>query len=207
MTEEKIGLILEVNDDGVGEGLAETGRQAEKASEQVDGLKLKIDDSSIQMDKLNRTIKAADIANSITVIQGLSSATGQAISSMRTLGLISDDTAEALSKVQAGIQLITAAGTAIKSLSGLVSVLNAQEAVHNALLTFKKVLSNPVNLAIIGIAGTAAAGVAGAAYMGYRYTQNKNVSNSTTTNITIQDTSVQKETASEIYSILGGGAL
>ncbi|WP_400226406.1 hypothetical protein [Methanomethylophilus alvi] len=45
------------------------------------------------------------------------------------------------------------------------------------------------------------------AYMGYRYTQNKNVSNSTTTNITIQDTSVQKETASEIYSILGGGAL
>ncbi len=207
MTEEKIGLILEVNDDGVGEGLADTGRQAEKASEQVDGLKLKIDDSSIQMDKLNRTIKAADIANSITVMQGLSSATGQAISSMRTLGLISDDTAETLSKVQAGIQLITAAGTAIKSLSGLVSVLNAQEAIHNALLTFKKVLSNPVNLAIIGIAGTAAAGVAGAAYMGYRYTQNKNVSNSTTTNITIQDTSVQKETASEIYSILGGGAL
>lgn len=207
MTEEKIGLILEVNDDGVGEGLEDTGRQAEKASEQVDGLKLKIDDSSIQMDKLNRTIKAADIANSITVMQGLSSATGQAISSMRTLGLISDDTAEALSKVQAGIQLMTAAGTAIKSLSGLVSVLNAQEAVHNALLTFKKVLSNPVNLAIIGIAGTAAAGVAGAAYMGYRYTQNKNVSNSTTTNITIQDTSVQKETASEIYSILGGGAL
>ena len=69
MTEEKIGLILEVNDDGVGEGLADTGRQAEKASEQVDGLKLKIDDSSIQMDKLNRTIKAADIANSITVMQ------------------------------------------------------------------------------------------------------------------------------------------
>lgn len=207
MTEEKIGLILEVNDDGVGEGLADTGRQAEKASEQVDGLKLKIDDSSIQMDKLNRTIKAADIANSIIVMQGLSSATGQAISSMRTLGLISDDTAEALSKVQAGIQLITAAGTAIKSLSGLVSVLNAQEAIHNALLTFKKVLSNPVNLAIIGIAGTAAAGVAGAAYMGYRYTQNKNVSNSTTANITIQDTSVQKETASEIINILGGGAL
>lgn len=207
MTEEKIGLILEVNDDGVGEGLADTGRQAEKASEQVDGLKLKIDDSSIQMDKLNRTIKAADIANSIIVMQGLSSATGQAISSMRTLGLISDDTAEALSKVQAGIQLITAAGTAIKSLSGLVSVLNAQEAIHNALLTFKKVLSNPVNLAIIGIAGTAAAGVAGAAYMGYRYTQNKNVSNNTTANITIQDTSVQKETASEIINILGGGAL
>ena len=45
------------------------------------------------------------------------------------------------------------------------------------------------------------------AYMGYRYTQNKNVSNSTTANITIQDTSVQKEAASEIYSILGGGAL
>lgn len=207
MTEEKIGLILEVNDDGVGEGLAETGRQAEETSAEIEGIGAGIVQANSKLDDLGKKLKSADIANSITVMQGLSSATGQAISSMRTLGLISDDTAEALSKVQAGIQLITAAGTAIKSLSGLVSVLNAQEAIHNALLTFKKVLSNPVNLAIIGIAGTAAAGVAGAAYMGYRYTQNKNVSNSTTTNITIQDTSVQKETASEIYSILGGGAL
>lgn len=207
MTEEKIGLILEVNDDGVGEGLAESGGQAKVVAAQMAELGGKVDEVDAKMDNLNKKFRSTDLANAVTVINGFSSAIGQSISSMHTLGLISDDTAESLYKIHAGIQLMTSTISAVKSLSGILSLLNMQEAIHNALLTFKKVLSNPVNLAIIGIAGTAAAGVAGAAYMGYRYTQNKNVSNSTTTNITIQDTSVQKQTASEIYSILGGGAL
>lgn len=206
MTEDRIELRIRVDDDGVGEGLQETGKTAEETSAQVETLKGGLDDVSRKTADLDRTLKTADLANAITIINGFSSAVGQSIGSMKTLGIISDDTAETLSKVHAGIQLVTATASAVKALQGAVALLNAQEAVHNALLTFKRVLSNPVNLALVGIAGTAAAGVAGAAYMGYRYSQR----NDTTVNnsITITDTSQQKQqTASEIISILGGGAL
>lgn len=206
MTEDRIELRIRVDDDGVGEGLQETGKTAEETSAQVETLKGGLDDVSRKTADLDRTLKTADLANAITIINGFSSAVGQSIGSMKTLGIISDDTAETLSKVHAGIQLVTATASAVKALQGAVALLNAQEAVHNALLTFKRVLSNPVNLALVGIAGTAAAGVAGAAYMGYRYSQR----NDTTVNnsITITDTSQQKQqTASEIINILGGGAL
>lgn len=207
MTEDRIELRIRVDDDGVGEGLQETGKTAEETSAQVETLKGGLDDASRKTADLDRTLKTADLANAITIINGFSSAVGQSIGSMKTLGIISDDTAETLSKVHAGIQLVTATASAVKALQGAVALLNAQEAVHNALLTFKRVLSNPVNLALVGIAGTAAAGVAGAAYMGYRYSQTRN---DTTVNnsITITDTSRQKQqTASEIINILGGGAL
>lgn len=206
MTEDRIELRIRVDDDGVGEGLQETGKTAEETSAQVETLKGGLDDVSRKTADLDRTLKTADLANAITIINGFSSAVGQSIGSMKTLGIISDDTAETLSKVHAGIQLVTATASAVKALQGAVALLNAQEAVHNALLTFKRVLSNPVNLALVGIAGTAAAGVAGAAYMGYRYSQR----NDTTVNnsITITDTSQQKQqTASEIINILGGGAI
>lgn len=205
MTDGKIELKITLDDTDVRDGLAEAGTDAQDSSAKVAELGDEAVRTKTKVTDMDTAVRTVDLAAQIAIIQGFQQSLSQSISAMRTLGLVSDGTADTLMKVNAGLQLVNSAVVGIKALKAATAALNAQEAIHNALLTFKSVLSNPAKLALVGVAGTAAAAVIGGSMAYFSSKGGDTVSNTTTINIS--NDSQQKETASEIFRIVDGGAL
>lgn len=163
---------------------------ADSAKGSVDGLGASLDSSRIK------------VTTQLTALMGLKEATSNVISGIVGLGLVSDDTAQDLMKVNSAFSLLSGVVTGVKALQAAFTGLNVAQAINNALSTFGSVLRNPAALAGVAVATGAALGVAGAYLM-----TNDNSTSTTNTTITIQDTSEQKDIADQVYSIIGGGAL
>lgn len=177
------------------EGLDTVVVKSESAKQAV-----KEDTAAMERDILHvQTKQALELSTLMAVKESVSAVTG----SMVALGLVSDETAEDLMKVNAGFQLITGAATGLKALQVLMTGLNAQTAINASLNTFLSVVRNhALGLAAVGAGLGAMAGVAGM----YLYTNNQS---SKTVNIEVQGGASDNNTAvaSQIYEIVNGGAL
>ena len=114
---------------------------------------------------------------------------------MKALGMVSDESAEALAKVNGAFALFSGAVTAIKSVQAVMTTLNASSALYATIQTYLQGLKNPLLLggAIVG------AGVAGAVG-GYFLSQN-NSSNNTTINVTGTSQTATATLSQEVYQV------
>ena len=113
----------------------------------------------------------------LTALHAVQSGMSAVTSSVQTLGLVDEETAQSLRKVTAAIQLVVGTAQAIKGVVTLFNTLNAVLKTTAIVSTFAAIAENPAKGAmVIGGAALAAGAVAG--YM-YSATQNN------TTNITV----------------------
>ena len=129
-------------------------------------------------------LKSVETLSALQAVQsGLSAVT----SSVRTLGIVDEETAQQLQKVTAGIQLVVGTAQAVKGVVTLFNTLNGVLKTTAIVSTFASIAENPVKgAAIVGGAALAAGAVAG--YM-YSATQNNN----TTINVGHQDTAQARQ--------------
>lgn len=159
----------------------------------TDAMERELADTKRQAEQLDLV---AQLTTLMGIREGVSAVTGGIIG----LGIVSDETAQDLQKVNAAFSVMAGAVTSIKALQAVMTTLNATEAVGAALAGLRAALSSPAGIIAVGAGIGAAAGVAGALLM----TSNSTTNNSTTINVT--DTTPQ-QSVSEIYQVIGGGAL
>lgn len=150
-----------------------------------------------QATQTTKTLESQQITvmTQLTALMGLRSAVSAVTSGLRTMGLVSDEDAEKLQKVNGAFALFAGAVTAIKSVQAVMTTLNASTALYATLQTYLQGLKNPLLLggALIGAAGAGAIG-------GYFLTQN-NTSNNTSFNITNSSPSATENIKSEVYNV------
>ena len=132
-------------------------------------------------------LKSVEVMTALHAVQsGLSAVT----SSVKTLGLVDEETALTLQKVTAGIQLVIGTAQAVKGVVTLFQTLNAVLKTTAIVSTFAAIAENPLKgAAIVGAAGLAAGAVGG-----YLYSATQNTNN-TTINVASTETARQTETA------------
>ena len=135
------------------------------------------------------------IMTQLTALMGLRGSVSAVTNGMKALGLVSDESAEALQKVNGAFALFSGAVTAIKSVQAVMTTLNASSALYATIQTYLQGLKNPLLLggAIVG------AGVAGA-IGGYFLSQN-NTSNDTTINVTGTSQTATATLSQEVYQV------
>ena len=129
-------------------------------------------------------LKSVETLSALHAVQsGLSAVT----SSVRTLGIVDEETALQLQKVTAGIQLVVGTAQAVKGVVTLFNTLNGVLKTTAIVSTFASIAENPVKgAAIVGGAALAAGAVAG-----YLYSSTQN--NNTTINVGHQDTATARQ--------------
>lgn len=136
-------------------------------------------------------LKSVEVMTALHAVQsGLSAVT----SSVRTLGIVDEETAMTLQKVTAGIQLVVGTAQAIKGVVTLFQTLNAVLKTTAIVSTFASIAENPAKGALIIGGAALAAGAVG----GYMYSA---IQNSNTTNITVAHT----ETARHAGAVVDTG--
>lgn len=135
-------------------------------------------------------LKSVEVMTALHAVQsGLSAVT----SSVRTLGIVDEETALKLQKVTAGVQLVVGTAQAIKGVVTLFQTLNAVLKTTAIVSTFAAIAENPAKGALIIGGASLAAGAVG----GYMYSSMQNK----TTNITVEHT----ETARQAENALDAG--
>ena len=139
-------------------------------------------------------LKSVEVMTALHALQsGLSAVT----SSVRTLGLVDEETALTLQKVTAGIQLVVGTAQVIKGVVTLFQTLNTVLKTTAIVSTFASIAENPAKGALIVGGAALAAGAVG----GYMYSALQQ-NNTKTTNITVQHT----ETARQAQNMMDTGA-
>jgi len=155
----------------------EVATQSAKASAKVQAL---------QQDQTQAIIKSVETLSAMQALQsGLSAIT----SSVRTLGLVDDETAQTLQKVTAGVQLLVGTAQAVKGVVTLFQTLNGVLKTTAIVSTFASIAENPAKGALI-IGG---AGIAAGAVAGYMYSATTNNNHNTTINVQHESTARQAE--------------
>lgn len=174
----------------------------EEAGQKLDDLNTKQAEAQAEIKQTTRNIESQQVSvlTQLTAVMGLREATSAAISGVIGLGIVSDETAQKLNMINAGFSLFAGAVTAIKSVQAVMTTLNGATAVNAALNAFNAVLQSPGKMALVGMAAGATIGAAGA------FLVTNNTSNSSTTNITV-DSSTPRQAQTEIFQVVGGGAL
>ena len=158
------------------------------------------DSIQAELDATKRQAEQLDLVAQLTTLMGIREGVSAVTGGIIGLGIVSDETAQDLQKVNAAFSVMAGAVTSIKALQAVMTTLNATEAVGTVLTALRTALSSPAGIIAVGAGLGAAAGVAGALLM----TTNNNTS--VTNNIRVDNTT-PKQSVSEIYQVVGGGAL
>lgn len=158
------------------------------------------DSIQAELDATKRQAEQLDLVAQLTTLMGIREGVSAVTGGIIGLGIVSDETAQDLQKVNAAFSVMAGAVTSIKALQAVMTTLNATEAVGTVLTALRTALSSPTGIIAVGAGLGAAAGVAGALLM------TTNNSTSVTNNIRVEDTT-PKQSVSEIYQVVGGGAL
>lgn len=150
----------------------------------------------------NQTLQSQQVTlmTQLTALMGFKEATANVIGGVTALGLVSDEAAQDLMKINAAFNLFAGAVTALKSVQAVMTTLNTASAIGASIDAFRVTLQRPAMAATVGIAAGAAMGVAGAFLLSGSSTTNN------TTTITVQDTT-PSSAVNEIYQIVSGGTL
>jgi hypothetical protein len=154
-----------------------------------------------------RVISASDSANisfikQIATVRALHGGLAGITSGMETLGLISDDTAASLNKVNAAVGIVAGSFQLLKAGQAILETLKVTELGLAAVETYRSVLNNPAAIALVGVAAGAAIGAGAALYA--------NNSSSTTVNQTVNfnggaaSVADQRSTSRAVFEAAGG---
>ena len=156
----------------------EVASQSAKASAKVQAL---------NQDQTATILKSVETLSALHAVQsGLSAVT----SSVKTLGLVDEETAEKMQKLTAGVQLMVGTAQAVKGVVTLFQSLNSVLKTTAIVSTFASIAENPAKGAlIVGGASLAAGAVAG-----YMYSATTNNNHNTTINVQHESTARQAET-------------
>lgn len=156
----------------------EVASQSAKASAKVQAL---------NQDQTATILKSVETLSALHAVQsGLSAVT----SSVKTLGLVNEETAEKMQKLTAGVQLMVGTAQAVKGVVTLFQSLNSVLKTTAIVSTFASIAENPARGAlIVGGASLAAGAVAG-----YMYSATTNNNHNTTINVQHESTARQAET-------------
>ena len=156
----------------------EVASQSAKASAKV---------QTLNQDQTATILKSVETLSALHAVQsGLSAVT----SSVRTLGLVDEETAEKMQKLTAGVQLMVGTAQAVKGVVTLFQSLNSVLKTTAIVSTFASIAENPAKGAlIVGGASLAAGAVAG-----YMYSATTNNNHNTTINVQHESTARQAET-------------
>lgn len=157
--------------------------------------------SSTEVAKAKLDAQKLQLASQVAIIMGVKEATSSAITGVISLGLVSDDTAVKLQKVNAAFQIMGGLATGVKAMQLAMTSLNLATLKNAVLNTYNSVVSNPGKIALLGLGVGAAAGAAIA--LGATY----NNSTSTSTQIVVEgSTSTGTEkTVQDLYMISSAG--
>ena len=165
-----------------------TGKTYKRTAEEVASASSKASAQvkALNQDQTTAVLKSVETLSAMHAVQsGLSAVT----SSVQTLGIVDEQTAQTLKKVTAGVQLLVGTAQAVKGVVTLFQSLNSVLKTTAIVSTFASIAENPAKGAlIVGGASLAAGAVAG--YM-YSATQNNH---NTTINVQHESTARQAET-------------
>lgn len=187
--------------DNVSESATTMSQSADRAGTKLDELELKQQEARQSIDRTDQKLanQQVGIVTQLTALMGFRESVSAITGGIIGLGLVSDETAQDLQKINAAFSIFAGAVTTIKAVQAVMTTLNATTAANAVINTYNAVVSNPAMMAGVGIAVGAAAGIAGALLLS---------SNTTNNNTTIKvDSGTPKQATSEIYRVVGGGAL
>lgn len=187
--------------DNVSESATVMSQSADRAGTKLDELELKQQEARQSIDKTDQKLvnQQVGIVTQLTALMGFRESVSAITGGIIGLGLVSDETAQDLQKINAAFSIFAGAVTTIKAVQAVMTTLNAATAANAVINTYNAVVSNPAMMAGVGIAVGAAAGIAGALLLS---------SNTTNNNTTIKvDSGTPQQATNEIYRVVGGGAL
>lgn len=147
--------------------LEETDRQSKKTEEALERTQDQAQATSEQIRRTNSDQQTAILKSveTLAALHALQSGVGAITNSVRTLGLVDDETAQTLQKVTAGIQLMVGTAETVKGVVTLFKSLNAVLKTTAIVSTFASIAENPAKGAmVLGMAGLGVGAVAGAMY-------------------------------------------
>lgn len=158
--------------------------------------------TEIQATSAEMDAQSSKITNQLVAIGALKGGVSAMIGGVQQLGIVSDDTAQVLGKINAAFGIMAGAAGTIKAIQGAMAALNVATAINASLNSFNAVLQNPAMLAGVGLAAGAAIGVAGT----YLVMQNDQSRTSTTINV-VDGSEGRSQFGAEVYDVITGGAL
>ena len=174
MAEEHEVVYIFRAEDGISRPMAQAKRSLEEADRQSKqtekSMKQAEDqarDTSVQLRSTNADQQTAILKSveTLAALHALQSGIGAITNSVRTLGLVDDETAQTLQKVTAGIQLMVGTAETVKGVVTLFKSLNAVLKTTAIVSTFASIAENPAKGAmVLGMAGLGVGAVAGAMY-------------------------------------------
>ena len=167
------------------------GKEFNKTAERVstESAKAQASVRAFSQDQEHAVLKSVETLTALHAVQsGLSAVT----SSVQTLGLVDNETAESMKKLTAGIQLVVGTAQAVKGVVTLFNTLNGVLKTTAIVSTFASIAENPAKGALI-IGG---AGLAAGAMAGYLYSTTQN-NHTTTINVQHESTARQAETLAD----------
>ncbi len=147
--------------------LEATDRQSKKTEDALGRTEVQAQATSEQIRRTNSDQQTAILKSveTLAALHALQSGMGAITNSVRTLGLVDDETAQTLQKVTAGIQLMVGTAEAVKGVVTLFKSLNAVLKTTAIVSTFASIAENPAKgAAVLGLAGLGAGAIAGAMY-------------------------------------------
>lgn len=187
--------------DNVSESATSMSQSADRAGAKLDELEVKQQETRQSIDRTDQKLatQQVGIVTQLTALMGFRESVSAITGGIIGLGLVSDETAQDLQKINAAFSIFAGAVTTIKAVQAVMTTLNAATAANAVINTYNAVVSNPAMMAGVGIAMGAAAGIAGALLL------SSNTTNNTTT-IKV-DSGTPQQATNEIYRVVGGGAL
>lgn len=144
----------------ISQDVGSAGKIVEETTEKEKTLSVEVDKTNAKLSNqqdvlLKQVVGFLAIGRSVSMIS----------SSLKTMGLISDETALKLQKIVAGFQLINGMVTGLKALQLVAKTLQSTEAGTAVIETYRAVLSNPLKTALVGAAIGASVGIATYSFM------------------------------------------
>lgn len=175
---------------------------AKTAGTDLDNLKAKQNETRLEIDTTNQKLQSQQLSvvTQLTALMGFREAVSAVTGGIIGLGIVSDDTAVQLNRINSAFSIFAGAVSTIKAVQAVMTTLNGATALNAVLNSFNAVLQSPAKMAAVGLAAGASVGVAGAFLM------TNNTTNNSETTIKVESTT-PAQTRSEIYQVVGGGAL
>ena len=182
------------------------GDSAKKADVDVKELTASEERLNAEAKQTNATIaqQKIDLVSQLAVIMSVRESFGALSGGIIAMGLVSDETAESLMKVNAGLQILGGMATMVKTVQLAMETFNLSVLKNAILNTYNATISNPGRAVLTGVAVGTAVG-AGVALGGYFLNQhNNNTTNQTT--ITVEKPSEgDRQMVNELWTVTGMG--
>ena len=189
-------------EDNVSTAARQMTDSSKQAQAEIDNLNAKQAQAQAEIDQTNQKLQSQQLSvvTQLTALMGFREAVSAVTGGIIGLGIVSDETAVQLQKINAAFSIFAGAVSTIKAVQAVMTTLNGATALNAVLNSFNAVLQSPAKMVAVGLAAGAAVGVAGAFLM------TNNTTNNSSTTINVANTT-PAQAQSEIFQVVGGGAL